>query len=249
MEGGYGGLAINGALAGLDWVARALFPHFCSGCGKEGSVACHGCLKEIEAPRAGLFRCPGCAVSTPLGERCIAAACASHALDGIVSMAAYDDAGIRSLLHSYKYEKTAEAEVVLRRQFGAFVIAHTDVFAVITAGAVVVPIPLHPLRRAGRGFNQAEMLAEVIASATDRPYRPRFLRRAFGGRPQADVERREERVRNVAGIFRATKRLAPGTRVVLVDDVATTGSTLSEAARALRAVGAEEVHAVTLLRR
>jgi ComF family protein len=106
---------------------------------------------------------------------------------------------------------------------------------------VVVPVPLHWMRRWQRGYNQSETLAQALASHLHLPCKPgwlRRIRRTAKQTAQAPAERRT----NVRGAFRAR----PGTvlknrTVLLVDDVLTTGSTASEAARALRAAGAARV--------
>jgi ComF family protein len=114
---------------------------------------------------------------------------------------------------------------------------------------VVVPVPLHWRRRWARGYNQAEAIARELAGAVGAPHEPGWLRRV---RPVAQqlqpsaAARRE----NVRGAFRATAGArAAGRRVLLVDDVMTTGSTAGEAARVLRAAGAAGVVVAVLARR
>jgi ComF family protein len=111
---------------------------------------------------------------------------------------------------------------------------------------VVVPVPLHWWRRLARGYNQSEALAEALAAHLRLPCRPRWLRRARYSPRQTErtpAQRRE----NVRGVFRARPRPAlRGQTILLVDDVLTTGSTVSEAARALRAAGAARVFVAVL---
>jgi predicted amidophosphoribosyltransferase len=111
-------------------------------------------------------------------------------------------------------------------------------------------VPLHWLRLALRRYNQAALLARALARATDRPCIPDLLRRVRRTPSQGRLGR-AERQRNVAGAFRPhprhLDRLA-GARVLLVDDVLTTGSTARAAAKALLAAGAAAVDVVTLAR-
>jgi ComF family protein len=106
---------------------------------------------------------------------------------------------------------------------------------------VVVPVPLHAKRLAERGFNQAALLANQIACRMGAPVAPRALVRVYDTARQASLDR-HSRTHNVAGAFRVR---APGqirgASVLLVDDVRTTGSTLEECARAVRAAGAKRV--------
>jgi len=106
---------------------------------------------------------------------------------------------------------------------------------------VVVPVPLHWWRRWRRGYNQSESLARSLAMALGLPCRPRWLRRARAT-PMQTRQSPTVRRENVRGVFAARPRAAlHGRTVLLVDDVLTTGSTASEAARALRAAGAARV--------
>jgi ComF family protein len=110
----------------------------------------------------------------------------------------------------------------------------------------VVPVPLHRRRMAARGFNQAELLARVVAEALSLPLRTDRLRRIRETRAQASLPGRLRR-EGPLGAFRAEGDLS-GARVLLVDDVLTTGTTASECARVLREAGAERVYVIVFAR-
>jgi ComF family protein len=110
----------------------------------------------------------------------------------------------------------------------------------------VFPIPLHWWRRWTRGYNQSEVLACAIAARLDAAYRPRWLRRVRNT-PKQTAQTAAGRRENVRGAFRTRRRVnLKGLTCLVVDDVLTTGSTCSEAARALRAAGAARVVAAAL---
>jgi predicted amidophosphoribosyltransferase len=112
---------------------------------------------------------------------------------------------------------------------------------------LVVPVSLHPSRLRSRGFNPAALLARSIARELGAPVDPTALIRVRDTPSQTGLDRSARR-RNVRGAFCARPRLLAPPRVWLVDDVVTTGSTVAEAARALRRAGAKSVTAVCAAR-
>ncbi|MCH8275186.1 MAG: ComF family protein [Armatimonadetes bacterium] len=106
----------------------------------------------------------------------------------------------------------------------------------------VVPVPIHWTRRAMRGFNQSDLLAEGLAAGT---VRHDLLRRVRATRPQVMLTSKQ-RLRNLEGAFKA--RPCRGGRVLLIDDVVTSGGTLEACAGALKAAGASWVGALTYAR-
>jgi ComF family protein len=112
----------------------------------------------------------------------------------------------------------------------------------------IVPVPLHPARLTERGFNQAELLAAPCARRWQRPLLTRALRRIRPTRPQTDLDAVARR-QNVAGAFAVAQPAAiADRRLLLVDDVLTTGATVGAAARALARAGAASVGVLVLAR-
>jgi ComF family protein len=112
----------------------------------------------------------------------------------------------------------------------------------------IVPVPLHPLRLWRRRFNQAAALAQAVAAASGRRFEPQWLVRVKSTRSQVGLSR-EQRAANMQGAFRAAPG-APlaGMRIVLVDDVVTSGATANAAARALLRAGAVDVDLLVFAR-
>jgi ComF family protein len=153
------------------------------------------------------------------------------------------DGPVRDALHGFKYEcRVQAAEFFARRMaeeargMGAF--------------DIVAPVPMSGRRMRARGFNAAAILARRVCRIRGIGLDASLLRRVAGGTPQVGLPR-EERVRNVRGAFSVPERAAGrvrGARVLVVDDVLTTGATLNECARALMKAGAARVDAVTVAR-
>lgn len=113
---------------------------------------------------------------------------------------------------------------------------------------MITPVPMHWLRRLGRGVNSPQIVARCLAGAMDVPLAPRMLARRRNTLPQSELLPRE-RLANVRGAFRVRAGYdLRGARVLLVDDILTTGATCGEIARVLRRAGATAVFAAVLAR-
>ena len=112
----------------------------------------------------------------------------------------------------------------------------------------LAPVPLHPKRERERGYNQAALLARGLSALTGLPAVTDCLRRLRDSPPQARASSAAERHLRVSGAFACTNDHLQGTKVLLIDDVSTTGATLDACARALKAAGAASVWGLTLAR-
>lgn len=110
---------------------------------------------------------------------------------------------------------------------------------------VLTPIPLGQQRMKERGYNQAAMIAKPLAETLGVEYAPNALKRCKETRSQVGLSKKE-RQKNVLGVFQAAG--VGGKTILVLDDVSTTGSTLSSAAQALRSAGAKDVYALTVAR-
>jgi len=160
----------------------------------------------------------------------------------VVSALEYRDEA-RRLVQALKFEGFDPLGEPLGRAGAERCAALLDALAPVD---VVVPVPLHWTRRLRRGFNQAELLARGVASARGLPCAPDLLRRVRRGRRQRGLSRQARRAA-FAGVFAAPPQ-ARGARVLLVDDVITTGATIAACAAALAAAGAVPAGAFTVAR-
>jgi len=111
---------------------------------------------------------------------------------------------------------------------------------------LVAPVPLHPARLRKRGFNQAQLIAEVLSEELDLALDTKGLKRIRNTGAQMEIKDRDKRKTNVRGCFSADREKFSGKSILLVDDVYTSGATIKEAATALRQAGAKEVNTFVL---
>ena len=226
----------NGWLQNLSRSALNLvFPLECAGCGEEGEVLCRDCvsgLPKLEPPFCPLCADPG------FNGPCPRCAATGPAIDGVRAPFLLEDP-LRKLVHRLKYQHMRAAAPALGGLLADFIAKWPK------NQLVLVPVPLHPRRMRGRGYNQAALLARELSKRTGLPVNDELLRRVEDSRPQVESASGEERARNVARAFEATADAA-GKRVLLLDDVITTGSTLFACAAALNDAGAPGVWGLAL---
>lgn len=149
------------------------------------------------------------------------------------------EGGLREAVHALKYR----GKLALAEPLGCALAEVVAAEELLAGTDVISPVPLHRRRQVDRGFNQAEELARSLGRALHKPV-VAALKRVRDTPSQTELDE-EGRRRNVRGAFQVCRDVV-GARLLLVDDVVTTGSTLQECARALKAAGAAEVCAVSV---
>jgi len=216
-----------------------LFPSRCVGCGRPGVVLCAACLQTIEFVPPGI--CERCGRPVPgAGPLCAACRRVQSPLERNCAVG-YATGVLRKAIHRLKYggqSQLAGPLAGLLRDWWADHGWPVD---------VVAPVPLHPYRRRQRGYNQAHLIGQAFSSMVGLSYMEDAISRTRDTRPQVGLKA-AERERNVAGAFESCGDGVCGRRVLLIDDVMTTGATLRACAVALRAAGAAGVSALTVAR-
>ena len=219
-------------------------PPLCPVSGEE--VAAPGLLSPAGWAAMHFIDAPHCAVcgipfAAFYGEGAICPSCIARPPDYDRARAAlvYDDAS-HGLIVGFKHADRTE----LAPTFAGWM-ARAGA-ALLRPGALLVPVPLHPMRLAARRYNQSALLAGEIARRTGLRVSLDSLARRRATPPQKKLSAQARR-RNVAGAF-AVRGDVKNARLVLVDDVLTTGATLSAAAKALKKAGAARVDALVLAR-
>jgi competence protein ComFC len=220
----------------LSALADLFYPERCVGCERRASdVLCRTCFDTL--PRVGSPVCGRCGLPTAFAtfvcEEC------KNVDFGFQSARAplkYDGVG-KQVVHALKYRgyKRVVGRLAAPLMLQVVGEGHFD---------AVVPVPLHSSRLRKRGFNQAELLARGVAEKLKATVSD-TLEVVRGTRDQVELSAAQRRA-NVAGAYTATKPLRG--KILLIDDVFTTGATMSACAGTMVRAGAEEVHALSLCR-
>ncbi|MBI4298559.1 MAG: ComF family protein [Chloroflexi bacterium] len=215
-----------------------LFPPKCVGCSKEGDFLCSVCersLARLEDPY-----CPTCA--QPMRSEATCQRCQESPLDidGIRSPFLMEGV-IRIMIHRMKYNDFRALATVLGR------LLSSSMDAYLIPADFLMAVPLHPRRERRRGYNQSLLLAREVSMSKGIPL-AKGLVRVKDAPPQARAADAESRRANVKDAFAFRGTGLDGRRVLLIDDVCTTGATLGACALALKNSGAAAVWGLTLAR-
>lgn len=231
----------------FDGLCDLLFPHLCLLCQKHLATSepktalCVNCLQSLQRNRPPF--CRKCSRPLETGtDFCRGCRRRSFAFDAAWAACVYNEP-VRQLIHLYKYNH----KTVLRYHFFQIL------FTFITAYRLplyqydwIVPIPLHPARLRERGYNQAQLLAQLLACQYDTKLSVNNLTRVRNTESQSILSQKE-RWTNIQHAFRIKQPFTfKDKNILLVDDLLTTGATASEAAGTLKAAGAKRVDVLTL---
>lgn len=202
----------------LNKLLDLLFPLECLCCGKEGFDLCATCLENLKPAKKQNF-------------------------PWIISLGNYHDEAMKNILWHIKKQPNRRAASVIAQAFSDMILNRpTD-----PSLWIFIPIPINKTRFRERGYNQSELLAKPLGKLFGFPVSIKTLIKIKRTKKQGTSKSKEERLQNIAGSFAVKNNThIVGKNVILVDDVATTGSTLSEARKTLLAAGAKRVMAWTV---
>ncbi len=193
----------------------------------DNEILCKACANDL--PSLQKPHCPRCALPTPIGEICGRCLAKPPYYDSTLAAYSYDFP-LDKLVQSFKYGHRLALGTYFGRQLA--------VLAENIVADLIIPLPLHPLRLRKRGFNQALELARPVGRALKLPIDSTSCSRTRDTPAQANLAWRE-RTKNIRGAFHCVADFT-GKRIILVDDVMTTGASLDECARTLKLHGATE---------
>lgn len=211
----------------LNWI----FPRLCVGCGLEGCDICSDCLEKLDQEFEQ--QCPKCRRKNTNGRLC----CSSDlAFDQLIVALPYDRDGVlKKLIVRLKYKFVREVADLLAD------ILKKKLKCYFEKDPVVVPVPLDKNKLKKRGFNQAKVLAKKLGlEVWD------CLERKFNPQRQADLGR-AGRLKNMEGLFSVRENFnLSGRNIILIDDVATTCTTLNECSKVLKSAGVKHICGLVL---
>ena len=213
-----------------------IFPYSCHLCGiylAEGAF-CSACWPKLEL--LDFPACPRCFFQFPfeVGSKCGKCEVGHYYCDSIRSPIRYNEAAKALLLRFKNGNQSGISSILANMMLRLIPEFEFD---------CVVAIPLHRLRRIWRGYNQSELLAREICAITGKPNLSHLLIRSRFTSSQGNFGK-SDRIKNIKNAFQTVSSFR-NMRVLLIDDVCTTGSTLEECAKELKKAGAEKVHSIT----
>ncbi|MCA6071132.1 MAG: ComF family protein [Endomicrobium sp.] len=230
-------------------VVNLFYPNTCSSCEEDlhalsKTKICDKCKKAFPAIK-GLV-CQKCGMPLPNGgEFCYI--CRKHPrehnFDKLRSVYLYKD-DVRKLILKFKYSNRA----FLAKDFGLFMYETMKSYSFYDETDFMIPVPLNILRRIKRGYNQAGLLAEIVSFKSNVPVLKGALFRKKITKPQFKLSK-IERAKNIKdSFFVKNNEFVKDKTILLIDDIATTLTTMSACSLALKKAGAKKVYALTLAR-
>lgn len=234
-----------------------LFPKYCVNCGSEGDWVCFECSEKIISVISQI--CPECEKLSPGGE--YHKACRiEKSLKGIICATYFREGPIREMIHNLKYNGVSELVEPLAGMMGKVLEENYELrimnkggkktlnsYSLIPNSIILTYVPMQNSRKATRGYNHAELLARQIGKNLNLKVEDLLIKKTKTRR-QAELSGSARR-KNLSGAFiLKSDTYIKNKKIIIVDDVTTTGSTLNECAKVLRLSGAKEVWGLVISR-
>ena len=227
----------------IERVVNIFYPNVCPMCGKtlkSGEILCKKCKSEVKYIREPL--CKKCGKQLDEDEKEYCGDCKSHVhiYDAGIAVFAYNDC-IKKSIYDFKYKDMK----IYSRFYGKEMWEYSKEYLKSWNPDVIIPVPISEKRYLKRGYNQAELIAIELGKLSGIKVDCNTLFRRKNTKPQKQVSR-EGRRKNLENAFIINKNVVEYKKVILVDDIYTTGSTIDECARILKQAGIEKVYFISL---
>ena len=230
----------------IDFFKDVLFPSKCGICEcmleKEGLCPdCWSKIRWISKPKCRICGQPFTTEMDLLDSVCAQCSSKKPYFDKAISVFVYDDFSKKIILKFKHSDATYLAEMLAKWMFRAATLE-------IESSDLIIPVPIHFTKRLKRKYNQSELLAQKISEISGVKYEPRILKKIKQTSPQEGLSGNQRR-KNVIGSFGINEKyehLLKNKRILLIDDVFTTGSTVNECAKVLKKHGTKEIFVLTI---
>ncbi len=227
-----------------ETILNILFPRRCPVCGgivkPAGKLICPACFRELSFVKSPVCKKCGKEIADETLEFCEDCMAHRHTFEYGMALVNYNDVARNSMVKIKYHNKREYLDF-----YGAALASRYEKTIRRMQVDAIVPIPIHPSRRRKRGFNQAEVLAKIVGERLGIPVMPELLVRTKKTLPQKELSA-TERLKNLSGAFAAGEIPTDIRRVLLVDDIYTTGSTIEACSRVLRSAGVETIYFVAI---
>ena len=229
----------------LNSVLDFFFPRECIKCGNSGGYLCKNCFDKIDIKK--FFSCPHCGRKNLSGEFCGGYCKNGYYFDRLIYCFDYEKKSwIKNLIVNLKYKFSEDTGNILgafmARQFLAY-------FRERKSAAVLVPVPLSVKKLKYRGFNQSKILCNYLKNRFNLTVLDCFYRHESNSQVKLNKFERSKNIRGTIFIPDKFKKLVDEKSVILIDDIATTLSTLNECSLVLKKAGVRQIFCFTLARR
>lgn len=215
-----------------------VFPHLCIGCNKEGRILCQDCRNKLTINPQKI--CPICKMADEVRN------CVGSPLDNLWALSHYQDYLVAESVQKLKYEYLTD---FIQDYWKAYLKKFWQLNKnVINNDHLLISVPLHKKRFLERGFNQSELIAGELAAISGLPIEKDLLKRTIYNEPQVGLNG-SRRLENIKGIFSVNYKALSRSwnkEIILIDDVYTTGSTMSECAKILKSAGFKRINGLVL---
>lgn len=227
------------------FIIDLFFPKFCLNCYLPGAYICPRCQKDLKEPKfTSCFFCQKRSLYGLTHQNCLK----KLHINGVSFLFYYNNL-LKKIIKNTKYRLATEVLRELTRIIKPETFNHLEFYKKLSEKTYLQPIPLSPKKFRERGFNQAFLITKFFQKYLNFPITD-FLVRIKETKSQAELKTKKERYNNLKGAFKINPNcqqdLILKSRIILIDDVITTGSTVKEAAKTLKKAGADKVYVLGL---
>lgn len=196
---------------------KFLFPHSCLSCGRGDKILCDSCVSDIK-------------IRNYFEDKKVNAVCD------------YNEQSVKKIIHLYKYQYIGECADIFLFLLKKYMSNNIGIYDSVDA---LVPVPLFKYKYRKRGFNQSEQIAKMVSTIIDKPVDVSIIERIKNTKQQVGLSKKE-RKSNITGSMSIKNKNTLPKKVLLIDDVYTTGSTIDECAHKLNDAGVENIKVLVM---